>query len=133
MGGKIVGPDGHPGEFEDGAEHAAHKFRAIEQVQGDGGIADVRGGGAPVGIVLFGDEEDLSLAEIAADVGITRQGVRDSVKKAEAILTEAEEKLGLARRFKELSEKMDIIKEKLVALSDEKLGPVIDMIDKIEI
>lgn len=78
-------------------------------------------------------EEDLSLAEIAADVGITRQGVRDSVKKAEAILTEAEEKLGLARRFKELSEKMDIIKEKLVALSDEKLGPVIDMIDKIEI
>ncbi len=78
-------------------------------------------------------EEDLSLSEIAADVGITRQGVRDSVKKAEIILAEAEEKLGLARRFKELSEKMDIIKEKLVGLNDEKLGPVIDMIDKLEI
>jgi len=78
-------------------------------------------------------EEDLSLSEIAADVGITRQGVRDSVKKSEAILSEAEEKLGLAERFKELSEKMDIIKEKLLGLEDEKLKPVIDMIDSLEI
>ena len=78
-------------------------------------------------------EEDLSLSEIAADVGITRQGVRDSVKKAEAILTEAEEKLGLAQRFKELSEKTDIIKEKLLGLEDEKLAPVIKMIDSLEI
>ena len=78
-------------------------------------------------------EEDLSLSEIAEDVGITRQGVRDCVKKAEAILKEAEEKLGLAERFKELSEKMGIIKEKLVGMEDEKLIPVIEMIDSIEI
>ena len=78
-------------------------------------------------------EEDLSLSEIAADVGITRQGVRDSVKKAEVILAKAEEKLGLAQRFKELSEKMDIIKEKLLGLDDEKLKPVIDMINSLEI
>ncbi len=78
-------------------------------------------------------EEDLSLSEIAQDVGITRQGVRDCVKKAEAILTEAEEKLGLAQRFKELSEKMDIIKEKLAGMEDEKLSPVIEMIESIEI
>lgn len=78
-------------------------------------------------------EEDLSLSEIAQDVGITRQGVRDSVKKAEAILVEAEEKLGLAERFKDLSEKMDIIKEKLTGMEDEKLLPVIEMIDSLEI
>ena len=78
-------------------------------------------------------EEDLSLSEIAQDVGITRQGVRDSVKKAEAILAEAEEKLGLAQRFKDLSEKMDIIKEKLTGFEDEKLLPVIEMIDSLEI
>ena len=78
-------------------------------------------------------EEDLSLSEIAADVGITRQGVRDSVKKAEVILAKAEEKLGLAQRFKELSEKMDIIKEKLLGLDDKKLKPVIDMINSLEI
>ena len=78
-------------------------------------------------------EEDLSLSEIAQDVGITRQGVRDSVKKAEAILAEAEEKLGLAQRFKDLSEKMDIIKETLTGFEDEKLLPVIEMIDSLEI
>lgn len=78
-------------------------------------------------------EEDLSLSEIADEVGITRQGVRDAIKKAEAILTETEEKLGLARRFKILSEKVDIIKEKLLATNDEKIKPVIKMIDELEI
>lgn len=48
--------------------------------------------------------EDLSLAEIAADSGITRQGVRDSIKRAEATLLELEERLGLARRFGEMQE-----------------------------
>lgn len=43
--------------------------------------------------------EDLSLAEIAEDWGITRQGVRDAIKRAEQQLTEMEERLGLARRF----------------------------------
>lgn len=43
--------------------------------------------------------EDLSLAEIAAHSGITRQGVRDSIKRAEAQLQEFEEILGLAGRF----------------------------------
>ena len=43
--------------------------------------------------------EDLSLAEIAEDWGITRQGVRDAIKRAEQQLTEMEERLGLARHF----------------------------------
>ena len=45
--------------------------------------------------------EDLSLAEIAAHSHITRQGVRDSIKRAEAQLREFEEMLGLAERFHE--------------------------------
>lgn len=36
--------------------------------------------------------EDLSLAEIAENYGITRQGVRDVIVRAEAILTELEDK-----------------------------------------
>ena len=48
--------------------------------------------------------EDLSLAEIADNQGITRQGVRDSIKRAEAQLLEMEERLGLARRFREMRE-----------------------------
>ena len=43
--------------------------------------------------------EDLSLAEIAQDRDITRQGVRDAIKRAEQQLLEMEERLGLARRF----------------------------------
>jgi len=46
--------------------------------------------------------EDLSLAEIAEDWDITRQGVRDAIKRAEQQLTEMEERLGLARRFQEI-------------------------------
>ena len=38
-------------------------------------------------------DEDYSLAEIAEITGISRQGIRDSVKKSEAELRELEEKL----------------------------------------
>lgn len=43
--------------------------------------------------------EDLSLAEIAENAGITRQGVRDVLVRAEATLSEFEEKTGLMQRF----------------------------------
>ncbi|OQB15769.1 MAG: putative DNA-binding protein [Firmicutes bacterium ADurb.Bin193] len=43
--------------------------------------------------------EDLSLAEISEHLCITRQGVRDNIKRAEMILKDAEENLGLARRY----------------------------------
>ena len=45
--------------------------------------------------------EDLSLAEIADHVGITRQGVRDAIKRGEETLMEMEEKLGFAERFED--------------------------------
>jgi predicted DNA-binding protein YlxM (UPF0122 family) len=43
--------------------------------------------------------EDLSLGEIAQCSKITRQAVRDSVKRSEQILGEFEEKLGLAEKI----------------------------------
>lgn len=43
--------------------------------------------------------EDLSLAEIAENYGITRQGVRDVIVRAEAILNDLEEKTGIVARF----------------------------------
>ena len=42
--------------------------------------------------------DDLSLAEIAEHIGITRQGVRDQIKHAEEELDKYEEKLGLVRK-----------------------------------
>ncbi len=45
--------------------------------------------------------EDFSLAEIADEIGISRQGVRDLIKKGEEELVEFEEKLGLVERFEQ--------------------------------
>lgn len=46
-------------------------------------------------------DDDLSLAEIAENEGITRQGVRDAIKRAEFQLFEFEAHLGLKKRFEE--------------------------------
>lgn len=46
--------------------------------------------------------DDLSLSEIADNEGITRQGVRDSIKRAEKQLFEMESRLGLVKRFEEV-------------------------------
>lgn len=50
--------------------------------------------------------EDLSLAEIAQHTKITRQGVRDAIKRGEAILLEMEEKLGFYEKYHDLDEKI---------------------------
>ena len=59
--------------------------------------------------------EDLSLAEISELLGITRQGVRDNIKRAENTMNDTEERLGLVSKFLGISEKLakidDIIRE----------------------
>ena len=58
--------------------------------------------------------EDLSLGEIAENYGITRQGVRDVIVRAEAVLTELEDKTGLIRRFHVMQ---DQLKGRMVQLA----------------
>lgn len=58
--------------------------------------------------------EDFSLAEIAEQIGISRQGVRDIIKKAEEELNFFEEKLGLAEKIS------------LLRSHSEKLSDIID-------
>ena len=53
--------------------------------------------------------DDLSLSEIAEEMGITRQGVRDSIVRTERQLFSFEEKLGLLSRFRELEAGLDDI------------------------
>lgn len=59
--------------------------------------------------------EDLSLAEISEHLGITRQGVRDNIKRAENSLYQIEEKIGLLKRFMSIKGKLlhidDVIRE----------------------
>ena len=51
--------------------------------------------------------EDFSLAEIAVEIGISRQGVRDIIKKSEDELMFYEEKLGLAKKLREVEAEAD--------------------------
>ena len=53
--------------------------------------------------------EDLSLSEVGAELGISRQGVRDNLKRAETILYDTEERLGLMGRFLGIKNKLSEI------------------------
>lgn len=67
--------------------------------------------------------DDLSLAEIALELGITRQGVRDCIKRSEVQLFTYEEKLGLMKRFHETESglyEIESLAEKLCEGYDEK-------------
>lgn len=58
---------------------------------------------------------DYSLSEIAEITGLSRQGIRDSIKKGETKLLDFEEKLSLASRFSDL---MDNIKTISLSLNE---------------
>lgn len=55
--------------------------------------------------------EDLSLAEIAENNGITRQGVRDVIVRAEGILSDLEDKTGLIKRFHAMQKQLQEIEQ----------------------
>ena len=56
-------------------------------------------------------DDDLSLSEIAENEGITRQGVRDAIKRAETQLQDMENRLGMAKRFEEMRQGLNEIIE----------------------
>ena len=61
--------------------------------------------------------EDCSLAEIAENFDISRQGVRSVLKKGELILIDMEDKLQLASRFIKMREKSSEIALKLIDIN----------------
>lgn len=60
--------------------------------------------------------EDLSLGEIAENYGITRQGVRDVIVRAEASLTALEDKTGLIKRFHAMRQSLEVIEAQAVQI-----------------
>lgn len=62
--------------------------------------------------------DDLSLSEIAQNEGITRQGVRDAVKRAETQLYDMEKKLGFAERTRKITEALDVIMENIEEINN---------------
>jgi predicted DNA-binding protein YlxM (UPF0122 family) len=63
--------------------------------------------------------EDLSLGEVATELGITRQAVYDAVKRAEKILDSYEEKLGLMEKFQKQEDIISHVASVLDMISDE--------------
>lgn len=67
--------------------------------------------------------DDLSLAEIAEDEGISRQGIRHIVKKGEDQLLSLEAKLGIAEKHKEtlmIREELSRVIGKLEAINSDE-------------
>lgn len=76
--------------------------------------------------------EDLSLSEISENMGITRQGVRDAIKKAEAILLNLEEKLGIVKRFDSLGQDISFVQKRLSEIKSNTDINVDDIIEKAQ-
>lgn len=64
-------------------------------------------------------DKDLSLSEIAQNQEITRQAVRDIIKKGENKLFELEEKLGIMKKTFKQEEKIAIILSELTKIQKE--------------
>ena len=77
-------------------------------------------------------EDDLSLAEIAAGEGISRQGVRHIIKKCEEHILFLEERLGLARLQSLKEEAIEDLRRVGDTLSDEVKGEIDKVVKKLE-
>lgn len=62
--------------------------------------------------------EDLSLSEIAEQCGVSRQGVWDNIRRAEAALQEMEEKTGLICRFTQTQRGLEALREQLGQIAE---------------
>lgn len=68
--------------------------------------------------------QDLSLSEIAEHLQITRQGVRDSIKRGEKLLEDLESKLGIVQRFMNMQHIVNSVYtciEEIEQINDKKL------------
>ena len=80
--------------------------------------------------------EDLSLSEIGQELNITRQGVYDTLKRAEEKLYQFEDTLGLASKFREshkdIKKILDLIHDIKDCLAIEDYKKIIDSANQIE-
>ena len=80
--------------------------------------------------MYFGD--DLSLSEIAEETGISRQGVRDNLKKCERQLVLFEEKLGFYKKIKDVEGAVSDLEKLRVSPDDsDLLLKIIDTLNKV--
>ena len=79
--------------------------------------------------------EDLSLAEISLEIGITRQGVRDNIVRAEKELINLEQALGLFKKFSYITSNISQIRNMIKPgsiITDEDYSKINCLIDEVE-
>ena len=79
-------------------------------------------------------EEDYSLGEISENLGVSRQGVYDTLKRSEKILREYESKLHLVSKAKDQEKFLKSIGEKIIDIKEDLLHnrDCADLIPKLE-
>ena len=88
-------------------------------------------------------EENYSIAEIADELGVTKQAIHENLRKSEKILRSYEEKLGLMKSLLETRELIEAIDKKIDVLirkaqesgrdeAEEGLKEIRDMISNLE-
>ena len=77
-------------------------------------------------------QDDLSLSEIAAEEGVSRQAVQDQLRRTEKLLAGYEERLGLVARFLEQKRLVRQIRTLARELNETALGrEIIALADRI--
>ena len=76
--------------------------------------------------------EDLSLSEVAEILHISRQGVRDSLGRAERKLRDYEQKLGLLRDYHQRLERDDTIRGLIDKIKHTDSGDITPLLEQIE-
>lgn len=76
--------------------------------------------------------QDLSLAEIAQELGVSRQGVYDNITRAEAHLVNMEEKTGCVRRLLQSRRAVETVLALTEALTEHEDPRVREAAAKIE-
>ena len=77
-------------------------------------------------------EEDMSLAEIAQEAGVSRQGVHDMLSRSAQRLFDMEEKLGAAARFRRMSEGLEQCRTLLRQKRYDEAEGVIDTLIRLD-
>ncbi len=79
---------------------------------------------------------DYSLSEISEQIGITRQGVLDTIKKGKDELLFYEEKLHLAKRFEETEktvQELHALISTLSSLSYSEKSTLIELVSRLDV
>lgn len=78
--------------------------------------------------------EDWSLGEIAEHQGVSRQAVYEAIKRAQSIMLDLEESLGLMKSYLKRHQLIEMIKSRLSQMPEayKAIGPLVKELEKLD-